>query len=295
MHKPPVLVVMTKAPVCGAVNTRLASEAGAVVGAGVARTLAAALLREAGKDTRFQTVIAISPDAALGARFAAWRPSGGNAWRTSPGRPKRFPTFTRFHNGATPHPVPLPASTPLSASTPWRACLQMMPYPQAGTAGEGTPWRRPRRNSLFRREKAGARGDSRPARIAQGRGGLGRRMQRIFDRCGKGPLIIVGTDIPFITGEMIAQAFKALRRADAVFGRAEDGGYWLVGLRRSPKRLTPFENVRWSSPHALADTLKNLARRRIAFAATLFDVDTEADYRRYLKARSAPVETALVR
>jgi glycosyltransferase A (GT-A) superfamily protein (DUF2064 family) len=132
------------------------------------------------------------------------------------------------------------------------------------------------------------RGDSPNAfRVPQGRGGLGQRMQRIFDRCGRGPLIVVGTDIPFITREIIRKAFRELRRADAVFGRAEDGGYWLVGLRRRPKRLAPFENVRWSSPHALADTLKNLRAHRIAFAETLFDIDTEADYRRYLEKRYA--------
>ncbi len=111
-------------------------------------------------------------------------------------------------------------------------------------------------------------------------------MQRIFDCCGSGPLIIVGTDIPFITREIIAKAFRHLHGADAVFGRAEDGGYWLVGLRRRPKRLAPFENIRWSSPYALADTLKNLSTHRAAFAATLFDIDTEADYLRYLRERA---------
>jgi len=131
------------------------------------------------------------------------------------------------------------------------------------------------------------RGDSPNAfRLPQGRGDLGQRMQRIFDRCSRGPLIIVGTDIPFITREIIAKAFRELRRADAVFGRAEDGGYWLVGLNRRPRRLAPFENVRWSSPHALADTLRNLRAYRVAFAETLFDIDTEADYRRYLGKRN---------
>ncbi len=136
------------------------------------------------------------------------------------------------------------------------------------------------------RERAGVRGDSLYAeRIPQGRGGLGQRMQRIFDCYGEGPLLIVGTDIPFITREMIADALRKLRRADAVFGRAEDGGYWLVGLRRRPKRLAPFGNVRWSSPYALADTLKNLASHRVAYASTLFDIDTEGDYRRWLRER----------
>jgi len=131
-------------------------------------------------------------------------------------------------------------------------------------------------------------------RICQGRGGLAHRMQRIFDRCGRGPLIIVGTDIPFITSDMIANAFSSLRRADAVFGRAEDGGYWLVGLRRRPKRLAPFENVRWSSPYALADTLQNLRSHRIAFAATLFDIDSEADYRRYFRERYRQINRPLI-
>jgi hypothetical protein len=42
----------------------------------------------------------------------------------------------------------------------------------------------------------------------------------------------------------------------------------------------PFAGVRWSGPHALADTLGNLKGSRIAFAARRSDVDTEEDYRR---------------
>ena len=111
-------------------------------------------------------------------------------------------------------------------------------------------------------------------------------MQRIFDRCGRGPLIIVGTDIPFITREIIAKAFRELRRADAVFGRAEDGGYWLVGLRRRPSASPRSRMSAGPLRFALADTLKNLRAHRIAFAETLFDIDTEADYRRYLETRN---------
>ena len=121
--------------------------------------------------------------------------------------------------------------------------------------------------------------------MSQGLGGLGARMQRICDSFGRGPLIIVGTDIPFVTREMIARAFRVLRGADAVFGPAEDGGYWLVGLRRRPRTLAPFENVRWSSPNALADTLANLRGRRVAYAGTLFDIDTGEDCRRFQRAR----------
>ena len=104
-------------------------------------------------------------------------------------------------------------------------------------------------------------------------------MQRLFRRLPPGPAIIVGSDIPTINPSDVARAFRLLGSADAVFGRAPDGGYWLVGLRRAPRVLSPFARVRWSSAHALADTLRNLEGRRVAFAATLSDVDTEEDYR----------------
>jgi glycosyltransferase A (GT-A) superfamily protein (DUF2064 family) len=62
-----------------------------------------------------------------------------------------------------------------------------------------------------------------------------------------------------------------------VFGPAEDGGYWLVGLGpRRPAR--PFAAVRWSTAHALADTRRNFHGRRIALLRSLSDVDTAADW-----------------
>jgi rSAM/selenodomain-associated transferase 1 len=111
------------------------------------------------------------------------------------------------------------------------------------------------------------------ARMAQGGGDLGARMQRIFDRMPPGPALIVGTDVPDIVAAHIAWAFRRLGQHDAVLGPAMDGGYWLAGLRRRPRVLRPFAGVRWSSPHALADTLANLEGRDVAFAATLSDVD----------------------
>jgi rSAM/selenodomain-associated transferase 1 len=117
-------------------------------------------------------------------------------------------------------------------------------------------------------------------RLPQGNGDLGMRMQRLFRRLPPGPAIIVGSDIPAISPSDVAKAFKLLGNGDAVFGRAQDGGYWLVGLRRAPRLLAPFANVRWSGPQALADTLRNLERKRVAFASMLGDVDTEEDYRR---------------
>jgi rSAM/selenodomain-associated transferase 1 len=118
------------------------------------------------------------------------------------------------------------------------------------------------------------------ARQPQGGGDLARRMQRLFALLPPGPAIIVGSDVPAIQAAHIAEAFKLLGRADAVFGKAPDGGYWLIGLKRTPRVLYPFAGVRWSSAHALADTVANLARRPVAYAATLSDVDTSEDLRR---------------
>ena len=119
------------------------------------------------------------------------------------------------------------------------------------------------------------------ARVPQGRGNLGDRMQRILDRAAPGPVVIVGTDIPGITPAHIMQAFRILGGAQCVFGRAADGGYWLVGARRRPHTPRPFADVRWSSEHALTDTLANLAGRSVGFAATLDDVDDAAALARY--------------
>lgn len=123
-------------------------------------------------------------------------------------------------------------------------------------------------------------GASRIVRLQQGHGDLGARMQRLFDAMPPGPVVVVGSDIPAMSRAHIADAFGKLGRADAVFGPARDGGYWLVGLKRSPRRLTPFENVPWSTLDALSATCANLKGRKIALAATLTDVDTAEDWYR---------------
>jgi rSAM/selenodomain-associated transferase 1 len=110
--------------------------------------------------------------------------------------------------------------------------------------------------------------------LPQGRGDLGQRMQRALARSRRA--VLVGCDIPGVRPADIAAAFRALGRADAVFGPAEDGGYWLVGLGpRRPER--PFAGVRWSTAHTLADTLRNFRRQRVALLRRLRDVDTVDD------------------
>ena len=118
-------------------------------------------------------------------------------------------------------------------------------------------------------------------RLPQRRGDLGARMGRLMRGLSPGPVCIIGGDIPGVTRAHIARAFKALGDHEAVFGPAPDGGYWLVGLKRSGRvPPTAFGGVRWSSEHALADSMASLPGARIALTDTLQDVDTAEDLRR---------------
>lgn len=120
-------------------------------------------------------------------------------------------------------------------------------------------------------------------RIPQGRGDLGRRMDRVAAQLPPGPVVIIGTDIPTIRPEHIEQAFRALGRHDVVLGPAADGGFWLVGFRRRPASPASraFAGVRWSTPFALADTLGNLGDADVAALETLEDVDDDDALRRW--------------
>ena len=122
--------------------------------------------------------------------------------------------------------------------------------------------------------------------VAQGAGDLGARMRRALGGCPPGPAVLVGTDIPALGAQHIAEAFRLLGRREIVFGPAADGGFWLVGARRSPRLPPLFGQVRWSSPHALEDALANLPRGVSAgFAATREDVDDGEAYRRLMPRR----------
>jgi len=114
------------------------------------------------------------------------------------------------------------------------------------------------------------------ARLPQGVGTLGDRMARAL-RATPGPTLIIGADIPGVTRQHIAAAFKKLAQNASILGPAPDGGYWLVGLKH-PQIAPPtlFKNVRWSTEHALKDTEKTLPLP-IAKTAILQDVDTVAD------------------
>ncbi len=120
-------------------------------------------------------------------------------------------------------------------------------------------------------------------RVGQGEGDLGHRMGRLFRDLPPGPVVIIGADIPAIGKAQVAAAFAALGTSDTVIGPAEDGGYWLIGMKRRPRVREIFEGVRWSSENAMEDTLKNILRRNMSVRVLerLSDIDTGADLARW--------------
>jgi hypothetical protein len=150
----------------------------------------------------------------------------------------------------------------LAARRDWTLWLVVSPDDFARTARRGWRW-------LPRRARV----------VAQGRGDLGQRMAAAFARLPPGPAVLVGSDIPGLTAAAISRAFEALGAREAVFGPATDGGYWLVGQRRTRALPDLFANVRWSSPDALADTRANLPPGvSAALVDTLADVDDGAGH-----------------
>ena len=116
------------------------------------------------------------------------------------------------------------------------------------------------------------------SRRLQGEGDLGARMGRVFRTAPPGPAIIIGADAPGIRARHLLNAFCALKGADAVFGPARDGGYWLIGLSRRRAAPALFDGVRWSTPNALADTVKTLPPTfKTAMLDTLSDIDEAPD------------------
>lgn len=114
--------------------------------------------------------------------------------------------------------------------------------------------------------------------VDQGGGGLGERMRRA---AAPYPSIMVGSDIPDLGPDHIEQAVAALADHDVVLGPAEDGGYYLIGLRRPLDFL--FADMPWGTDAVFAETLRRLRAHDVAPALLepLADLDRPEDLARW--------------
>ena len=113
--------------------------------------------------------------------------------------------------------------------------------------------------------------------------GLGERMGNAFQRCfaeGLSTALLIGSDFPDLTVEVIEQAFQALEKGhDAVLGPAFDGGYYLIGFRSAMFEPAVFREMPWGERTVCEKTLERLQARghRISLGPTWHDIDTEED------------------
>ncbi len=86
---------------------------------------------------------------------------------------------------------------------------------------------------------------------------LGERMKNAFfdafsDRFEK--VILIGSDIPDLTNSVLDEAFAFTD--DAVIGPAVDGGYYLIGCRKSTLLPEIFEGVQWGTTSVFEQTME---------------------------------------
>jgi uncharacterized protein len=91
--------------------------------------------------------------------------------------------------------------------------------------------------------------------------------------------ILIAMDTPQVTPALLTSALAALGHSDAVYGPAADGGYWLIGLRRSVSPHTVFDGIPMSEPTTGAAQLARLASLGLSTECleTLTDIDVIDD------------------
>ncbi|MEB3290672.1 MAG: TIGR04282 family arsenosugar biosynthesis glycosyltransferase [Leptolyngbya sp.] len=112
-------------------------------------------------------------------------------------------------------------------------------------------------------------------------GDLGQRLTAALDWAfdqGYASALVVGTDCPDLDTAILTQGLEALARgSDCVLGPAQDGGYYLLGLRSPQPAL--FQGIAWSTEVVLAQTVAQAQRLGLTptYLPTLIDMDTPED------------------
>ena len=116
------------------------------------------------------------------------------------------------------------------------------------------------------------RGDSLAERIVNAHADVGALAQ--------GPVLQVGMDTPQLTPDLLLVAAAELETHDAVLGPAEDGGWWVLGVR-NPTMAAAITGVPMSTSSTGQDTRSAMEAvgLRVATTAVLRDVDTMSDAR----------------
>lgn len=114
---------------------------------------------------------------------------------------------------------------------------------------------------------------------------LGARMDHALALCHQraSRVILIGSDIPDMTSEVLLQALEALKRSSLVLTPARDGGYCLLGTRKEAEVRSILTNMVWSTDQVLLETLRRLrlAGQEFELLSPLRDMDTAEDLAEY--------------
>ncbi|MGW8144790.1 MAG: TIGR04282 family arsenosugar biosynthesis glycosyltransferase [Anaerolineales bacterium] len=112
---------------------------------------------------------------------------------------------------------------------------------------------------------------------------LGERLDNLLTDVlldGADKAVVINSDSPTLPAEYLVQSFEQLSTTDVVLGPAEDGGYYLIGMKEPQPHL--LRNVKMSTPNVLQETLE-IARETNVTASLLpewYDVDTVEELHR---------------
>lgn len=111
---------------------------------------------------------------------------------------------------------------------------------------------------------------------------LGERMKNAFTGAfshGEENVLLIGSDIPDLTADLLSEAVNSLERYDAVLGPAIDGGYYLIGFRKDTFVPGVFSGIEWSTGSVFTVTMRLMKKAGLSvrLLPALRDVDTIED------------------
>ncbi|NEQ41189.1 MAG: glycosyltransferase [Okeania sp. SIO3I5] len=114
----------------------------------------------------------------------------------------------------------------------------------------------------------------------QGTGDLGERIIRAFESAferGMKSVVVIGTDCPSLTTEIMLEAFAKLTESDVIIGPATDGGYYLIGLKKIIPEL--FQGINWGTSEVLSKTVATAQNLNLVidYLPELSDIDRPED------------------
>lgn len=119
---------------------------------------------------------------------------------------------------------------------------------------------------------------------------LGSRMENAFEKAfssGAEKAVIIGTDVPDLSKDIIEKAFRTLDDNDIVIGPSKDGGYYLLGMKKIYPEL--FNGIEFSTNTVFNETINQIEKLNLSFCTLpeLQDIDTEDDLINWLNGKQA--------